>query len=113
MPKFVTECDLPGAGALPDAALRIISRKSGAVLDRLGPPVQWLHSYVTDDRLYCVYIAPDEAAVRQHALRSGFPADRIARVCALIDPTTAERAQTAAMDTAARDFSPDALRARR
>lgn len=96
MPKFVIERDLPGAGALPIAALRAISRKSCAVLGRLPPSVQWMHSYVTDDRLYCVFIAPDEGAVREHALRSGFPANRISRVRSLIDPTTAEAADASA-----------------
>lgn len=90
MPRYVIERDIPGAGILPSAALRAISRKTCAVLGRIGPSVQWLHSYVTHDRLYCVYIAPDEAAVREHAQRDGFPADRVSRVCSLIDPTTAE-----------------------
>lgn len=90
MPKYLIERDMPRAGALSPAELKAASQKSAAVLHEMGPSVQWLHSYVTDDKLYCVYIAPDEAAVRQHAEQSGFPANRVARIRATIDPTTAE-----------------------
>jgi len=90
MPKFVIERDIPGAGALSPEQLHAISQKSCSVLRQLGPQVQWVHSYVTDDKVYCVYIAPDEAAVRQHAQLGGFPANRISQVRSVIDPTTAE-----------------------
>ena len=90
MPKFVIEREMPGAGALPAADLRAAAQKSCAALRDVGPSVQWLHSYVTDDKLYCVYIAPDEAAVRRHAQIGGFPADRVSRLRTMIDPTTAE-----------------------
>ena len=90
MPKFVIEREIPGAGALSAEQLRGISQKSCDVLAELGPKVQWLHSYVTDDKVYCVYIAPDEAAVRIHAKMGGFPANRVSRVRTVIDPTTSE-----------------------
>jgi len=90
MPKFVIEREIPGAGSLSDAQLREISQKSVNVLKGMGPEIQWLHSYVTGDKMYCVYLAPDEAAVREHARRGGFPANRISAVRRLIDPTTAE-----------------------
>jgi hypothetical protein len=90
MPKFVIEREIPGAGRLSERELRGISQKSCGVLRELGPQVQWLHSYVTDDKVYCVYIAPDEAAVRRHAEMGGFPANRISRLRNVIDPTTAE-----------------------
>jgi hypothetical protein len=90
MPKFVIEREIPGFGNLSDAEVREISQKSVNVLKEMGPAVQWLHSYVTGDKLYCVYLAPDEAAVREHARRGGFPANRISAVRRLIDPTTAE-----------------------
>ena len=90
MPKFVIEREMPGAGQLDAAALRGASQTSCGVLRELGPQIQWLHSYVTDDKLYCVYIAPDEATIREHAERGGFPANRIARIASVIDPTTAE-----------------------
>ena len=90
MPKFVIEREIPGAGNLSDAQLREISQKSVNVLKVMGPEIQWLHSYVTGDKVYCVYLAPDEAAVREHARRGGFPAKRISAVRRLIDPTTAE-----------------------
>ena len=90
MPKFVIERDIPGAGQLSPAQLQAISDKSCSVLRELGPQVQWIHSYVTDDRIYCVYIAPNAEAVREHAVRGGFPANRISEVRAIIDPTTAE-----------------------
>ncbi len=90
MPKYVIEREMPGLGKLTPAELKGASQKSCAVLRELGPSVQWLHSYVTEDKLYCVYIAPDEAAVREHARRGGFPANRISQVKTVIDPTTAE-----------------------
>jgi hypothetical protein len=90
MPKFVIERTIPGAGAMSPGDLQVASRRSCDVLRRLGPQVQWLHSYVTADKLYCVYIAPDEAAVREHARLGEFPADRVSRVTTTIDPTTAE-----------------------
>jgi hypothetical protein len=90
MPKFVIERDIPGAGKLTRAELQGISQKSCGVLRELGPQVQWIESFVTDDKVYCVYIAPDEAAVREHARRGGFPANRVSVVRSTIDPTTAE-----------------------
>lgn len=91
MPKFVIEREIPGAGALSDAQIQGISQKSCDVLRQL-PDVQWLHSYVTDNKIYCVYIAPDAKAVREHAKRGGFPANSVATVRRMIDPTTAETA---------------------
>jgi hypothetical protein len=90
MPKFVIEREIPGLGNLTDDQLREVSRKSVSILKELGPEIQWLHSYVTGDKLYCVYLAPDEALIREHARRGGFPANRISAVRRLIDPTTAE-----------------------
>jgi hypothetical protein len=90
MPKFVIEREIPGLGNLSDAELREISRKSVNVLRTMGPEIQWLHSYVTGDKLYCVYLAPDEATIREHAKRGGFPANRVSAVRRLIDPTIAE-----------------------
>jgi hypothetical protein len=90
MPKFVIEREIPGIGDLSDTEVREISRKSVNVLKEMETGIQWLHSYVTGDKLYCVYLAPDEAAVREHARRGGFPANRISAVRRLIDPTTAE-----------------------
>jgi hypothetical protein len=93
MPKFVIERDLPGAGKLSADQLHGISAKSCSVLQQLGPQVQWLQSYVTDDKIYCVYIAPNAEIIREHAKRGGFPANRISEVKTTIDPTTAEAAQ--------------------
>lgn len=90
MPKFVIERTIPGAGKLSDADLKGISQKSCGVLSGMGPRIQWLQSYVTDDKIYCVYIAPDEGTVREHAQKGGFPADSVAQVHRMIDPTTAE-----------------------
>ncbi len=90
MPKFVIERDIPGAGKLSPADLQAISQKSCGVLSAMGPKIQWIQSYVTDDKIYCVYIAPDEATVRDHARQGGFPANQVARVRAVIEPTTAE-----------------------
>ncbi len=90
MPKFVIEREIPGAGKLSADQLQAISQTSCGVLRNLGPQIQWLHSYVTDDKIYCVYIAPDEETVRRHAQQGGFPANRISQVRTVIDPTTAE-----------------------
>lgn len=90
MPKYVIEREIPGAGALTTDQLQAISQKSCGVLQNLGPRIQWLHSYVTDDKIYCVYIAPNEEAVREHAQQGGFPANKISEVKSIIDPTTAE-----------------------
>jgi hypothetical protein len=90
MPKFVIERDIPGAGDLTPEQLQAVSQTSCAVLRNMGPKIQWLHSYVTDDKIYCVYIAPDEATVREHATNGGFPANKVAQVRAVIDPTTSE-----------------------
>ena len=90
MPKFVIEREIPGAGNLTEAELCAISRKSVSVLKEMGPEIQWLQSYVTGDKVYCVYLAPDEATIREHARRGGFPANRISAVRRMIDPTTAE-----------------------
>ena len=90
MPQFVIERDMPGVGKLDSAALKGASETSCNVLRDLGPDIQWVHSYVTDDKIYCVYRAPSEELIRQHADTAGFPANSIARVRATIDPTTAE-----------------------
>lgn len=90
MPKYVIERDIPGAGQLTPQDLRAISQKSRAVLSELGPHIQWQHSYVTGDKIYCVYIAPNEQLVREHAQKGGFPANRVSAVTQMIDPTTAE-----------------------
>jgi hypothetical protein len=90
MPKFVIERDMPGVGALTRPELQGASQKSCAVLGALGPQIQWIHSYVTDDKIYCVYLAPDEAMVREHAKRAGFPANKVSQVRTIIEPMTAE-----------------------
>lgn len=90
MPKFVIEREVPGAGSLSEAQLREISQKSVQVLKEMGSGIQWLHSYVTGDKVYCIYLAPDEATIKEHARRVGLPANRISAVRRLIDPTTAE-----------------------
>lgn len=90
MPKFVIEREIPEAGKLAPQELQGISQKSCDVLRGMGPEIQWVHSYVTDDKIYCVYIAPDEEAVREHARQGGFPANRVSQVRTVIDPTTAE-----------------------
>jgi hypothetical protein len=89
MPKFVIEREIPGAGKLTPEQLQGISQKSCGVLREMGPQIQWVESFVTDDKIYCVYIAPDEGAVREHAQQGGFPANRISQVRSVIDPTTA------------------------
>jgi hypothetical protein len=90
MPKFVIERELPGAGNLSAQDLKNISQKSCGVLNQLGPQIQWVQSYVTDDKIYCVYIAPNAEMVREHARQGGFPANSVAEVRRTIDPTTAE-----------------------
>jgi hypothetical protein len=90
MPKFVIERNIPGVGKLTQAELIGVSQKSCGVLKQMGPQVQWVESFVTDDKIYCVYIAPDEASVREHATMGGFPANSVAQVRRMIDPTTAE-----------------------
>ena len=90
MPKYVIEREIPGAGRLSSEELQAISQKSCGVLTDLGPQIQWVQSYVTGDKIYCVYIAPSESLVREHAQRGGFPADRVSEVTTIIDPTTAE-----------------------
>ncbi len=90
MPKYLIEREIPNAGKLTDADIQAISQKSCSVLRNLGPEVQWVHSYVTDDRIFCVYIAPNEQAVREHARQGGFPANRVMEVRRIIDPTSAE-----------------------
>ena len=90
MPRYVIEREIPGAGKLSPQELQAIAQKSCSVLDQLGPKIQWVQSFVTGDKIYCVYIAPDEQLVREHARQGGFPANSVAEVKAIIDPTTAE-----------------------
>ena len=90
MPKFVIEREIPGAGKLSPEQLQAISQTSCGVLRELGPQIQWLQSYVTEDKVYCVYIAPDKDTVLRHAQMGGFPANRVSEVRVMIDPTTAE-----------------------
>ena len=90
MPKYVIEREIPGAGKLSAQELQAISQKSCGVLRQMGPQIQWVQSYVTDDKIYCVYIAPNEQMVRDHAQQGGFPANRVFEIKSVIDPTTAE-----------------------
>jgi hypothetical protein len=90
MPKYVIEREIPGAGSMSPQELQAVSQKSCSVLQNLGPQIQWLHSYVTADKIYCVYIAPNEDMIREHASQGGFPANRISEIKTMIDPTTAE-----------------------
>jgi hypothetical protein len=90
MPKYVIERDLPGAGKLSAEDLKAISQKSNKVISELGPELRWLTSYVTEDKLYCVYVAPDQDVIEEHARCGGFPADRITKVSAVIDPSTGD-----------------------
>ena len=90
MPKYVIEREIPGAGQIPPKELQAISQKSCGVLRNLDPQIQWIHSYVTDNKIYCVYIAPNEEMVREHAKQGGFPANKVSEVKTIIDPTTAE-----------------------
>jgi len=93
MPKYVIERDVPGIGNATQEEVQTISQKSCSVLNKLGPTIQWLHSYVTADKIYCVYIAPDEKMLREHAQQGGFPANCVSEVKSVIDPTTAEQPQ--------------------
>jgi hypothetical protein len=90
MPKFVIERDIPEAGRLSSEQLQALSQKSCGVLREMGAQIQWVQSYVTDDKIYCIYVAPDADAVRKHAQQGGFPANRISRIRSVIDPTNAE-----------------------
>jgi hypothetical protein len=90
MPKYVIERDIPGAGKMSSQDLKAIAQKSCGVLEKMGPQIQWVQSYMTDDKVYCVYVAPNEKMVQEHAQQGGFPANRISRVTSVIDPTTAE-----------------------
>ncbi|HXG85069.1 MAG TPA: DUF4242 domain-containing protein [Pyrinomonadaceae bacterium] len=90
MPKYVIEREIPDAGKLSASELQAISQKSCGVLNQMGPQIQWVQSYVTDDKVYCVYIAPNEEMVREHALQGEFPANKVSEVKTIIDPTTAE-----------------------
>lgn len=90
MPKFIIERELPGAGSLPAEELQGISQKSCGVLKEMGPQIQWVESFVTDDKIYCIYIAPSEAEVKTHAEKGGFPANSVSKIKSMIDPTTAE-----------------------
>lgn len=90
MPRYLIEREIPGAGTLSAGELKAISQKSCSVLESMGPQIQWQQSYVTGDKVYCVYIAPNEAMVREHAKQGGFPANRVSEVTTIIDPVTAE-----------------------
>ena len=90
MPQYLIERDIPGAGNLSSAELKGISQKSCSILNRLGPQIQWVHSYVTGDRIYCIYRAPNKETVLEHARQGGFPANRVSEIETMIDPTTAE-----------------------
>jgi len=90
MPKYIIEREIPGAGKLTPQQLQAVSQKSCTVLRAMGPQIQWLHSYVAGDKVYCIYIAPNEEAIREHARQGGFPANRIEQVREIIDPATAE-----------------------
>jgi hypothetical protein len=90
MPKYLIERELPGAGQLSPDQLRGISQKSCSVLNQLGPQIQWIHSYVTGDKIYCVYRAPNEEMVREHARQGGFPANKVSEIKSVIDPSTAD-----------------------
>jgi hypothetical protein len=90
MPKYLIEREIPGAGNLTPQQLHAISQKSCSVLSGLGPQIQWVESYVTGDKVYCIYIAPNEEMIREHARQGGFPANRVAEIKSIIDPTTAE-----------------------
>lgn len=96
MPKFVIEREIKGVGKLPRQELQAISQKSCSVLQSMGPSIQWIESYVTDDKIYCVYLAPNADMIRTHAQKGGFPADRVSQVRTIIDPTTAEPVAAAA-----------------
>ena len=91
MPKYLIEREIPGAGKLSASELQGIAQKSCSVLNKMGPQIQWVQSYVVGDKIYCVYIAPNEQVVREHARQGNFPANRISQITAIIDPTTSER----------------------
>lgn len=95
MPKYVIEREIPGAGNLTPQELQGVSQKSCDVLRNLGPQIQWVHSYVTGDKIYCIYIAPNEEMIREHASQGGFPANRISEIKTIIDPTTSEKSDSA------------------
>jgi hypothetical protein len=97
MPKYVIEREIPGAGKLTPEELQGISQKSCSVLQNLGPQIQWVESYVTDDKVYCVYIAPSEDMIRAHAQQGGFPANKVSEIKSVIDPTTAETKRQSAV----------------
>jgi hypothetical protein len=101
MPKYVIEREIPGAGKLSTDELQAISQKSCDVLRSMGPQIQWVESFVTDEKVYCVYIAPNEQVIRQHATQGGFPANRVSEVKTVIDPTTAEPGGTSTRRNAA------------
>ena len=92
MPKYIIEREIPGAGKMTPQQLRAIAEKSCTVLKNMGPQIQWMESFVTDDKIYCVYIAPSEETVREHARQGGFPANRVSKIKTIIDPTTSESA---------------------
>ena len=96
MPKFLIEREIPGAGSLSPQELQGISQTSCAVLQKMGPQIQWVQSYVTGDKVYCVYIAPNEEMIREHASQGGFPANRVSEIKSIIDPTTAEEKKRSA-----------------
>ena len=102
MPKFLIEREIPGAGSLSQQELQSISQTSCGVLQKMGPQIQWLQSYVTGDKIYCVYIAPNEEMVREHARQGGFPSNRISEIKSVIDPTTAEQKSAASNQQSAR-----------
>ena len=95
MPKYLVEREIPGAGNLSQSDLQNISQTSCGVLEKMGPQIQWVQSYVTGDKVYCVYISPNEEMIREHAQQGGFPANRISEIKSVIDPTTAEKKQGA------------------
>lgn len=100
MPKFLIEREIPGAGSLSQQELQSISQTSCSVLQKMGPQIQWLQSYVTGDKIYCVYIAPNEEMIREHASQGGFPANRVSEIKAVIDPTTAEQSASSSQQSA-------------
>ncbi|HEY8185544.1 MAG TPA: DUF4242 domain-containing protein [Pyrinomonadaceae bacterium] len=101
MPKFLIEREIPGAGSLSPQELQGISQTSRGVLQKMGPQIQWVQSYVTGDKVYCVYIAPNEEMIREHARQGGFPANRISEIKSIIDPTTAEQQSAGSSQQAA------------
>lgn len=102
MPKFVIEREIPGAGSLSQQELQSISQTSCGVLQKMGPQIQWIQSYVTGDKIYCVYIAPNEEMIREHASQGGFPANRVSEIKSVIDPTTAEEQSAVSNQQSAR-----------